>query len=372
MATAIRLPHVSRRALVALTGITTVASATYVYSKQKQQQQKTTFSPFNNKNNNNNKNGVVGGTLASAVALNQADTPEHSKADYQKVYNAIAQRIRDDDEYDDYIGWGPVLVRYAWHSSGTYTAPTPGCPFSGGSFGGTIRHPKEIGDGANNGLQNAEWFMRGIYKEFPWLSWGDLATLGGVVAIQEMGGPKIGWRAGRHDSGAETVMVSKLPDASQNADYVRNLFARMGFEDRETVSLIGAHALGSCHVDAPRYEGQEGPIIKGSGYIGRWTASPNVFTNEFFKLLLEDGKWHWKKWDGPKQYWSDDGLMMLPADMALVEDANYKKIVEMYAKDQDLYFKDFAKDFQKLLELGIDFPKSTETWYFDTLDEQEI
>jgi cytochrome c peroxidase len=72
-------------------------------------------------------------------------------------------------------------------------------------------------------------------------------------------------------------------------------------------------------------------------------------------LLLEE-KWTVKKWDGPKQYENKDGdLMMLPADMALVEDPKFKAYVSMYAKDEDLFFKDFSLAFSKLLELGVSF-----------------
>ena len=55
----------------------------------------------------------------------------------------------------------------------------------------------------------------------------------------------------------------------------------MGFDDREIVTLSGAHALGRCHTDR-------------SGYSGPWTFSPTVVTNDYFKLLLEE-KWQWKK-----------------------------------------------------------------------------
>jgi cytochrome c peroxidase len=48
--------------------------------------------------------------------------------------------------------------------------------------------------------------------------------------------------------------------------------------------------------------------------------------------------------------------MMLPSDIAMIQDPEFKKYVEMYAKDQELFFKDFAKAFSKLLELGVAFP----------------
>lgn len=87
-------------------------------------------------------------------------------------------------------------------------------------------------------------------------------------------------------------------------------------------------------------------------------------TNDFYKLLLDE-KWHWRKWDGPKQFEDDKtkSLMMLPADMALVKDKSFKKWVEKYAKDNDAFFADFSKAFGTLLELGVPF-KTEETWTF--------
>ena len=47
--------------------------------------------------------------------------------------------------------------------------------------------------------------------------------------------------------------------------------------------------------------------------------------------------------------------MMLPSDLALVNDPKFKPFVEIYAKDSELFFSDFAYAFSKLLELGVDF-----------------
>lgn len=56
------------------------------------------------------------------------------------------------------------------------------------------------------------------------------------------------------------------------------------------------------------------------------------------------------------QYENKDGtLMMLPSDLWLLEDKEFKKYVEMYAKDETLFFNDFAAAFSKLLELGVKF-----------------
>jgi cytochrome c peroxidase len=116
----------------------------------------------------------------------------------------------------------------------------------------------------------------------------------------------------------------------------------MGFDERETVALIGAHCLGRCHTDR-------------SGYNGPWTNAPTTFSNLYFQELLNN-KWRKKKWDGPLQYEDKSGqLMMLPADMALLWDKKFKQYVDLYAKDEETFFKDFAAAFAKLLELGVPF-----------------
>ncbi|KAG5359756.1 Cytochrome c peroxidase [Yarrowia sp. C11] len=261
----------------------------------------------------------------------KVETFNATKADYQKVYDAIADKMVEDDDYDD-GSYGPVLLRLAWHSSGTYNKDDN----KFGSSGGTMRFNAEASHGANNGLVNARNFLKPIQEKFPWISTGDLYTLGGVTAVQELGGPVIPWKRGR------------------GATHVRNVFNRQGFNDQEMVALIGAHALGRCHT-------------QNSGYEGPWTFSPTMFTNDFYKLLLDD-KWQWKKWDGPKQYEDakTKSLMMLPTDMALATDKNFKKWAVAYAKDQDLFFKDFSAAFSKMLNNGVDFPQGTEVWEFKT------
>jgi len=213
-------------------------------------------------------------------------------------------------------------------------------------------HPESNHD-ANKGLEHARILLEKVKQKHPGISYADLWSLAGVVAIESMGGPKIVWRPGRSDKPDSTHCTpdGRLPDASKGASHVREIFSRMGFSDRETVALVGAHAVGRCHTDR-------------SGYSGPWTNSPTVFSNDFFVQLLEN-KWTKKKWSGPEQFEDPSGqLMMLPADMSLIQDPEYKKYVELYAKDQDLFFKDFAVAFQKLEELGVNFPDQKPWWKF--------
>ena len=88
----------------------------------------------------------------------------------------------------------------------------------------TMRFEPEAKHGANNGLNVARELLEDVKKEFPWISYGDLWTLGGVAAIQELGGPKIPWRPGRIDGfAAQCTPDGRLPDAAQGADHVRNV-----------------------------------------------------------------------------------------------------------------------------------------------------
>ncbi|KAL2168489.1 hypothetical protein VTG60DRAFT_7225 [Thermothelomyces hinnuleus] len=268
--------------------------------------------------------------------------------DYQAVYNEIANRLEEDSDYDD-GSYGPVLLRLAWHASGTYDKETG----TGGSNGATMRFSPEADHGANAGLKAARDFLEPVKQKFPWISYSDLWILAGVCAIQEMLGPQIPFRAGRQDKDVSACTPDgRLPDAAQGQDHLRNIFYRMGFNDQEIVALAGAHALGRCHTDR-------------SGYSGPWTFSPTVLTNDYYKLLLDE-KWQWKKWNGPKQYEDKKtkSLMMLPADMALVQDKKFKEWVQKYAADNDLFFRDFAAVITKLFELGVPFPENTERWVF--------
>ncbi|KAI9207359.1 heme peroxidase [Polychytrium aggregatum] len=261
-------------------------------------------------------------------------------------YEAVAETLRKfiatkRPEWDD-GSIGPVLVRLAWHASGTYDKHSR----TGGSNGATMRFKPEATDPANAGLEHARAFLESVKEQFPWISTADLWTLAGVTAIEVMGGPKIPWKPGRLDKNERSVTKTeippngRLPDASQGSQHIRDVFNRMGFNDQEIVALSGAHALGRCHTDR-------------SGYKGPWTFNPTRFSNQYF-VLLKNVKWTKKQWDGPEQYQDPhDELMMLPTDMALLWDPEFKKYVELYAQDKEAFFRDFSAAFARLLELGV-------------------
>eukprot|EP00587_Corethron_hystrix_P006390 CAMPEP_0113312152 /NCGR_PEP_ID=MMETSP0010_2-20120614/9093_1 /TAXON_ID=216773 ORGANISM="Corethron hystrix, Strain 308" /NCGR_SAMPLE_ID=MMETSP0010_2 /ASSEMBLY_ACC=CAM_ASM_000155 /LENGTH=344 /DNA_ID=CAMNT_0000167913 /DNA_START=68 /DNA_END=1103 /DNA_ORIENTATION=+ /assembly_acc=CAM_ASM_000155 len=276
------------------------------------------------------------------------------------VRAAIADLIEKDAELrDDGTALTGTFVRLAWHCAGTFAKGD--C--SGGSDGGRMRFDPEASWGANAGLDIARRALEEVKEKFPAITYADLYTLAGVVAVEEAGGPKIPFRLGREDaaSGETSPPDGRLPDADKGTkektiSHIRDVFYRMGFNDMEIVALLGAHALGRCHPNA-------------SGYWGPWTRAETTFSNEYFRLLIEE-KWYPKKthangrpWKGPDQFEDETGeLMMLPADLALVQDLKFKKIVEKFAKDEDLFFREYAKAFSTLLELGVPF-SPRKAWY---------
>mmetsp|Transcript_159498 Transcript_159498/g.306099 ORF Transcript_159498/g.306099 Transcript_159498/m.306099 type:complete len:357 (-) Transcript_159498:219-1289(-) len=271
-------------------------------------------------------------------------------------------KILEDDKYTDssYDGAtpGPLFVRLAWHSAGTYCAETK----TGGSNGATMRFKPEVGWGANAGLAYAQTLLTPVKEKYPQVSVSDLWIFAACVAIEEMGGNPVPFKSGRIDKTTGTFKSScpswtgkthkdgRLPGADmgcplKTATHLRYIFNRMGFDDKEIVALSGAHGLGACHTDR-------------SGYWGPWTRAPTTISNEYFRELLEN-TWTIKTthkgqpWTGPMQYEDPTGdLMMLPSDLVLIQDKAFRKYVEIYAKDQDVFLKDFSAVCGKLFSLG--------------------
>lgn len=210
-----------------------------------------------------------------------------------------------------------------------------------------MRYENEGGDPANAGLQHARVFLEPIKEKYGWITYADLWTLASVVAIKEMGGPDIPWKPGRTDYVDDSKLPprGRLPDAAQGGDHLRWIFYRMGFNDQEIVALSGAHNLGRCHSDR-------------SGFEGAWVNNPTRFSNTYFKLMLTR-QWKPKTLaNGIKQfvYYDEDAeeeLMMLPTDLALLSDPAFRHWVELYARDQAAFYRDFSAVFDKLMELGI-------------------
>ncbi|KAK8518686.1 hypothetical protein V6N13_018035 [Hibiscus sabdariffa] len=212
----------------------------------------------------------------------------------------------------------PIMLRLAWHDAGTYDASS-----KTGGPNGSIRNEEEYAHGANNGLKIALEFCEEVKTKHPKITYADLYQLAGVVAVEVTGGPTIDFVPGRKDSNI-CPKEGRLPDAKRGAPHLRDIFYRMGLSDKDIVALSGGHTLGRAHPER-------------SGFDGPWTNEPLKFDNSYFVELLKG---------------ESEGLLKLPTDKALLEDPEFCKYVELYAKDEDAFFQDYAESHKKLSELG--------------------
>tara|TARA_B110000483_G_scaffold13350_1_gene15173 strand:+ start:2215 stop:3387 length:1173 start_codon:yes stop_codon:yes gene_type:complete len=293
--------------------------------------------------------GVMGMVGMSTVV--QGSAPPFARASGESSFKAAVsdsdfKQLRKDVKalMEKDANLGPTLVRLAWHSSGTYDKMTQ----TGGSSGGTIRFKEELAHGGNAGLDKMVLALEPIKERNPKISYADMYAYAGKVAIEEMGGPTMEFKYGRVDEmdPSKVTPDGRLPDADKGdragpktTQGLRDVFYRMGFDDQEIVALSGAHALGRCHADA-------------SGYVGPWSSTPLLFNNSYYGLL-KGLKWTENTKTKKFQYEDPSGqLMMLPSDIVLLEDENFKKYVDVYAKDQKKFFADFKNAFEKLELLG--------------------
>jgi len=255
----------------------------------------------------------------------------------------------------DYGHYGPLFIRMAWHSAGTYrTADGRG----GGSSGSQRFAP--LNSWPDNGnLDKARRLLWPIKQKYgSAISWADLMILAGNCALESMGFKTFGFGGGRADIwepeediywGAENVWLDDKrysgerdlenplaavqmgliyvnpegpngnPDPKASAHDIRETFARMAMNDEETVALIaGGHTFGKCHgAGDPGHVGAEpegagieeqglgwknsygtgrGADTITAGLEGAWTANPTQWDNGYFDVLL---KYDWELTKSP-------------------------------------------------------------------------
>ncbi|KAE8689061.1 putative L-ascorbate peroxidase 3 [Hibiscus syriacus] len=230
----------------------------------------------------------------------------------------------------------PIMLRLAWHDAGSYDVST-----KTGGPNGFIRNEEEYTHGANNGMKIALDFCEGVKAKHPKITYADLYQLVGVEVTE---GSTIGFVPGRKDSNI-FPKEGRLPKAKRGAPHLRDIFYRMSrstmfaygtphlrdifyrmsLSDKDIVSLSGGHTLGRAHPDR---SGFDGPCIN----------EPLKFDKSYFVELLKE---------------ESEGLLKLPTDRALLDDPEFRKYVELYAKDEDAYFQDYTESHNKLSELGI-------------------
>lgn len=302
---------------------------------------------------------------------------EFKKLDYDALKQDLNDLMTTSQDWwpADYGHYGPLFIRMAWHSAGTYRI---GDGRGGGGTGSQRFAP--LNSWPDNGnLDKARrllWPLKQKYGNK--ISWADLILLAGNVAIESMGGKTIGFGAGRPDIwhpeedtywGVESEWLGDKrytgdrelenplaavqmgliyvnpegpngkPDPLAAAKDIRETFARMGMNDEETVALIaGGHTFGKAHGagDAAKVgpEPEAAPIEemglgwknaygsgKGrdtitSGLEGAWTANPTQWDNGYFDLLFGYEWWLTKSPAGAYQWLAVD-----PAEKDLAPDA---------------------------------------------------
>ncbi len=244
----------------------------------------------------------------------------------------------------DWGHYGPLFIRMAWHSAGTYRIADG----RGGGGGGAQRFAPLNSWPDNANLDKARRLLWPVKQKYGRaLSWGDLIILAGNCALESMGFTTFGFGGGREDVfepeevfwGPEDAWLGDerysgdrdlshplgavqmgliyvnpegpngVPDPIASARDIRETFARMAMDDEETVALIaGGHTFGKCHGAADgTYVGPEpeGCPVHGmglgwrssygtgkgadtitSGLEGAWTAEPTRWDNGYFDHLL--------------------------------------------------------------------------------------
>ncbi|XWS23718.1 hypothetical protein CRYUN_Cryun28dG0039200 [Craigia yunnanensis] len=240
----------------------------------------------------------------------------------------------------------PILVRLGWHDAGTYNKNIEEWPQRGG-VNGSLRFEVELKHAANAGLVNALNLIQSIKDKYSGVTYADLFQLASATAIEDAGGPKIPMKYGRVDvSGPnECPEEGRLPAAGppSPADHLREVFYRMGLNDKEIVALSGAHTLGRSRPERSGWGKPETKYTKdGPGAPGgqSWTVQWLKFDNSYFKDIKVK---------------RDEDLLVLPTDAVLFEDPSFKVYAEKYAEDQETFFKDYAEAHAKLSNLGAKF-----------------
>ncbi|RKU16479.1 catalase/peroxidase HPI [Candidatus Poribacteria bacterium] len=260
----------------------------------------------------------------------------------------------------DYGHYGPLFIRMAWHSAGTYRIGDG----RGGGASGTLRFAPLNSWPDNASLDKAVRLLWPVKQKYgKALSWADLIIFAGNCALESMGFKTLGFAGGREDVwepeediywGSETTWLgderytgdrelenplgavqmgliyvnpqgpNANPDPVAAARDIKETFRRMAMNDEETVALIaGGHTFGKTHgaADADEYVGPEpeGASIeeqglgwkntfgsgKGvhtitSGLEGAWTTAPTTWDNNFFENLFN---YDWELVKGPGGAW---------------------------------------------------------------------
>ncbi|MFJ7115686.1 catalase/peroxidase HPI [Streptomyces albogriseolus] len=293
----------------------------------------------------------------------------------------------------DFGHYGPLIVRMAWHSAGTYRISDG----RGGAGAGQQRFAPLNSWPDNANLDKARRLLWSVKKKYGQsLSWADLMILAGNVALETMGFEPFGFAGGREDVwepeedvywGPETTWLDDKrysgdrelenplgavqmgliyvnpegpngnPDPIAAARDIRETFRRMAMNDEETVALIaGGHTFGKTHGAGPADHvgpdpeaatleeqglgwrntygtGKGGDTIT-SGLEVTWTATPTRWSNGFFKNLFEYEYELTESPAGAKQWVAKNAEPVIPD----AHDPSKKHLPTMLTTDLSLRF----------------------------------
>ncbi|KLE02069.1 catalase/peroxidase HPI [Aliarcobacter butzleri] len=322
---------------------------------------------------------------------------EFEKLDYYALKADLTALMTDSQDWwpADYGHYGPLFIRMAWHSAGTYRTGDG----RGGSSTGNQRFAPLNSWPDNVNLDKARRLLWPIKQKYGnKISWADLMILAGNVALESMGFKTFGFAGGRVDiwepeediywgKEAEWLATSDKensrysgdrdldnplaavqmgliyvnpegPDGQPNvlasAIDIRETFARMAMGDKETVALIaGGHTFGKTHGagDASNVGAEpeaEGLVAQGLGWFskflsgkgndtitsgleGSWTANPTRWDNEYFDILFG---YEWNLTKSPAGAWQWEPIN--PKDEHLApsaHDASKKVKTVMFTTD---------------------------------------
>ncbi len=304
-------------------------------------------------------------------AFNYAE--EFKNLDLKALKDDLYALMTDSQEWwpADYGHYGPLIIRMAWHSAGTYRMGDG----RGGAGSGMQRFAPLNSWPDNANLDKARRLLWPIKQKYgKKLSWADLMILAGNCALESMGFKTLGFAGGREDVwepeedvywGSEdewlgderysgdrelenplaAVQMGLIyvnpegpkgePSALASGKDVRDTFARMAMNDEETVALIaGGHTFGKCHgAGSATHVGPEpetssieeqgfgwknslgsgkGSDTITSGIEGAWTPTPIKWDNSYLETLF---KYDWDLVKSPAGAWQ-----WVPTDPAAADE----------------------------------------------------
>ncbi|MHA8053374.1 catalase/peroxidase HPI [Aquirufa sp. OSTEICH-129A] len=364
---------------------------------------------------NSEKSNPMGPNFSYIKAFNSLD--------YFALKKDIAEVLTKSQDWwpADFGNYGPLFIRMAWHSAGTYRTGDG----RGGSRAGQQRFAPLNSWPDNANLDKARRLLWPIKQKYgDKISWADLMVLTGNVSLEQMGFKTFGFAGGRTDVwepesnvywGSEKKWLDDknrysgdrklenplaavqmgliyvnpegpkgVPDPVAAAKDIRETFGRMGMNDEETVALIaGGHTFGKTHGKGPAthvgpdpeaagieeqgmgwkstYQSGKGKDAITSGLEVTWTSTPIKWGIGFLKILFNN-EWELTKSPaGANQWVAKNGKAIIPDAF----DPNKKQLPTMLTTDLSLRMDPaYEKISKRYLENPEEFAKAfAKAWF---------